>query len=90
MNLTRRNFLQIAGAALVSGKALSPAEAHGFTGMYATIIDSTRCDGCIGEPIPRCVRACRDYNKNNFPEPVKKYNLIGRISSMKTGRKKGM
>ncbi len=71
MELTRRDFLKVAGAAAAAGKVLSPEPAHAFTGKYATIIDITRCDGCRGEPMPRCVRACREYNKPRFPEPVK-------------------
>jgi len=71
MELTRRDFLKVAGAAAVSGKILSAAEAQSFTGRYATIIDLTRCDGCKGEPMPLCVKACREENKGRFPEPVK-------------------
>jgi formate dehydrogenase iron-sulfur subunit len=71
MELTRRDFLKVAGAAAVAGKVLSPEPAHAFTGRYATIIDLTRCDGCRGESMPRCVSACREYNRPRFPEPVK-------------------
>ena len=71
MNLTRRNFLKIAGAAAVSGKIFSHGTVDAATGRYATIIDLTRCDGCKEEPIPRCVKACRNYNKDRFPKPIK-------------------
>lgn len=71
MDLTRRNFLKIAGATAVSGMVLPTVHVHSFTGKYATIIDLTRCDGCKGEPIPLCVKACKEENKAKFPEPVK-------------------
>ncbi len=71
MELTRRDFLKVAGAAAVSGKIISAEEAGAFTGRYATIIDLTRCDGCKDEPMPLCVKACREENKRRFPEPVK-------------------
>ncbi|GAB4557604.1 MAG: hypothetical protein Tsb0017_12440 [Geothermobacteraceae bacterium] len=34
-----------------------------------TLIDLTRCDGCEGESVPKCVRACREKNASRFPEP---------------------
>jgi formylmethanofuran dehydrogenase subunit E len=53
MNLTRRNFLKIAGAATVSGKIFSHGTVDAATGRYATIIDLTRCDGCKEELITK-------------------------------------
>jgi len=70
--LTRRGFLQkgtlavTAGAVGVLGGS-SFAEAKG--GTFATFIDLTKCDGCKGEPIPKCVAACRQANEKNFPAP---------------------
>ncbi|MCX5914836.1 MAG: 4Fe-4S dicluster domain-containing protein [Deltaproteobacteria bacterium] len=70
--LTRRGFLQkgslavAAGAVGVVGGA-SFAEAKG--GTFATFIDLTKCDGCKGVPIPKCVAACRQANEKNFPAP---------------------
>ena len=43
------------------------AEAKG--GTFATFIDLTKCDGCKGEPIPKCVAACRQVNEKKFPAP---------------------
>lgn len=69
MNLSRRGFLALSSmfcGSLLLGNAVDAAE-----GKYATLIDLTKCDGCKDEPIPRCVKACRDYNKERFPEPKK-------------------
>lgn len=69
MELTRRGFLALSttiGASLILGSSAEAVE-----GKYATLIDLTKCDGCKEEPIPRCVKACREYNKNRFPEPKK-------------------
>ncbi|MCS7203162.1 MAG: 4Fe-4S dicluster domain-containing protein [Thermodesulfovibrio sp.] len=69
MSITRREFLAISStlcAFLIFGK-----EAEALEGKYATIIDITKCDGCKDEPIPRCVKACKEYNRERFPEPKK-------------------
>jgi len=75
--LSRRAFLRTgtlvvaAGAAGIGGGA-DPAEAKG--GAFATLIDLSRCNGCKGEPIPKCVAACRHINEHKFPvpqEPIK-------------------
>ncbi|MDL2346654.1 4Fe-4S dicluster domain-containing protein [Campylobacter hyointestinalis] len=34
-----------------------------------SIIDLDLCDGCKNEPIPLCVKACKDKNEPNFPRP---------------------
>ncbi|MFQ3573663.1 MAG: oxidoreductase, partial [Thermodesulfovibrionales bacterium] len=69
MSMTRRQFLGL--TALATTSALLPTEAKATEGKYATIIDLTVCDGCRDEPIPRCVKACREYNGERFPEPQK-------------------
>ncbi|GAB6182702.1 4Fe-4S dicluster domain-containing protein [Thermodesulfovibrio hydrogeniphilus] len=69
MNISRRCFLALTssiGASLLLGNKVEAVE-----GKYATLIDLTKCDGCKDEPIPRCVKACREYNKERFPEPKK-------------------
>lgn len=38
-------------------------------GIYATMVDLTRCDGCKDVPIPKCVEACRKENERRFPTP---------------------
>lgn len=70
--LTRRSFLKITGitaAAASTGLLDVHAEAAIKAGTYATLIDLTRCDGCKGEAVPRCVAACRQENTKRFPEP---------------------
>ncbi|QER42545.1 4Fe-4S dicluster domain-containing protein [Thermodesulfobacterium sp. TA1] len=69
MKLTRRQFFGLSGSLL--GAALIPKETYAITGKYATLIDLTKCDGCQGEKIPLCVKACREENKERFPEPKK-------------------
>ena len=75
--LTRRSFLQIGGIAAAAGAAGvldGPSLAEAKQGIFAALIDLTKCDGCQGEPIPKCVAACRLTNENKFPipqEPIK-------------------
>ncbi len=72
--ITRRNFLKAGAALAIAGTGAglpSPKEAFAKAGAYATVIDLTRCDGCQGEGIPKCVEACRVKNQARFPEPVK-------------------
>lgn len=69
MELTRRGFLALSSALCTTLILGNDAEA--VEGKYATIIDLTKCDRCKDESIPKCVNACREYNKNRFPEPKK-------------------
>ena len=69
MQLTRRKFLLLSSALCTS--LILGNEAEAAEGKYATLIDLTKCDGCKGESIPKCVHACREYNKSRFPEPKK-------------------
>ncbi|QGG49091.1 4Fe-4S dicluster domain-containing protein [Heliorestis convoluta] len=75
-NLTRRNFFKrtaisgvVGAAVLTAGKEAlaSPSE----IGTVGTLIDLTRCDGCVHENTPQCVSACRQKNQRRFPEPEK-------------------
>jgi len=71
--LTRRNFLQVsAGLAAFSGIAGTPKEAGASPGKeaLATLIDCTRCDGCVDHDVPLCVAACRERALNRIPDPV--------------------
>lgn len=70
MSITRRQFLGLSALATTS-MLLPDNESEASEGKYATIIDLTVCDGCKDEPIPLCVKACREYNKDRFPEPQK-------------------
>lgn len=72
MKFSRRTFL--AGAAAAAGATLltrpRPATAAtSASGGWATLIDLTRCNGCMDEAIPMCVEACRTKNADRFPEP---------------------
>lgn len=69
MKISRRGFLALSSA--ICGTLLLGNDSYAVEGKYATIIDLTKCDGCKDEPIPRCVKACRDYNRDRFPEPKK-------------------
>ncbi len=73
-NISRRSFLKttavLAFAGTAGGLAL-PQKAQAKAGSYATMIDLSRCDGCRGEAIPKCVEACRLKNKERFPVPQK-------------------
>jgi len=70
MKFSRRTFL--AGAAAAATATVLPkrsARATTTTTGWATLIDLTRCNGCAGEAMPRCVAACRCKNAAKFPEP---------------------
>lgn len=69
MFLSRRQFLGF--SALTGAGLLMPKESMAIAGKFATIIDLTRCDGCKDELTAKCVSACREYNKDRYPEPVK-------------------
>jgi formate dehydrogenase iron-sulfur subunit len=68
MELSRRHFLKLAGAAGAAGAAISPAVVHASGGVAlgrgrGLLIDTTRCVGCRG-----CEAACSE--KNQLPEPA--------------------
>ncbi len=69
MELSRRQFFKVLGG--LTALTLSPKKGSTYQGRFATLIDLTRCDGCKDEPIPRCVKACREENSHRFPEPQK-------------------
>ncbi len=69
MKLNRRQFFKVLGG--LSALTLAPKEVSSYQGKYATLIDLTKCDGCKDEPLPRCVKACREVNASRFPEPKK-------------------
>lgn len=69
MKFSRRGFLAL--STTICSSFLLGSRAESGEGKYATIIDLTKCDGCKDESMPRCVSACRDYNKDRFPEPKK-------------------
>lgn len=69
MELSRRQFFKVLGG--LGALALAPKKVSAHPGKVATLIDLTKCDGCKDEPIPKCVKACREENKHRFPEPKK-------------------
>lgn len=72
--LTRRGFFKATAALALAGTAGSltlPNKAQAKAGTFATLIDLSKCDGCSGELMPKCVEACRLKNKERFPVPQK-------------------
>lgn len=70
MKFNRRTFL--AGAIAAATTAAIPKSrlmAAPNSSSLATLIDLTRCNGCEGEKVPRCVATCRTKNSNRFPDP---------------------
>lgn len=71
--LDRRSFIKLGASSLALGASsgmLIPGRSYARgTGEFATIVEIDLCDGCEGEAIPRCVAACRDENREKFPEP---------------------
>jgi len=68
MELSRRKFLKLAGAAGAAGAALAPGAARASTAILGgrgrgLLIDTTRCVGCRA-----CEAACSE--KNALPEPA--------------------
>lgn len=72
--LSRRQFLKrTAVASLIGATALVGVneKTQAAADPMATVIDLTKCDGCTGEKIPRCVAACKDKNRSRYPQPQK-------------------
>jgi len=73
-DFSRREFLKRSAAAgVASGVALTGFGRNALASDVAqvgTMIDLTRCDGCKELNAPACVAACREENKDVFPEPI--------------------
>ena len=69
----RRNFLKKSFGAtfLIGALHAKEAQAKPSSSQWVSIIDLDLCDGCVGSEIPDCVAACRQHNKERFPEPKK-------------------
>lgn len=69
----RRNFLRTSLlATLAMGTAHAKEEQSApARSQWVSIIDLDLCDGCVGQGMPACVSACRNHNKDRFPEPQK-------------------
>ena len=73
INLNRRSFLKSATAAAVIGTAgilNIPRTAEAGEGKLATLIDLTRCNGCVDREAPACVSACKKIKTGKLSEPV--------------------
>lgn len=76
MAITRRNFLKrgaisgVTAATIMTGTSKVAASIAAGE-EYGTIIDLTKCDGCVNYDTPFCVSACQEKNLLNFPEPEK-------------------
>ncbi len=73
--VSRRGFLKgsavVAAVGAAAGTGIPGSARAGRPGRFATLVDLSLCDGCRGEPIPKCVDACRRKNNSRFPEPKK-------------------
>ncbi len=73
VNVNRRGFLKSLAAATAIGTAGAlnvPRTAEAGEGKLATLIDLTRCNGCVDKESPACVSACKKIKAGSLPEPV--------------------
>lgn len=72
MRINRRTFITTTAATgLLTLLPRGQAQAKIREDSYATLIDLTKCDGCVGKPEPLCVSACRNGRQQSFPNPSK-------------------
>lgn len=77
--ISRRTFLKrSAFAGITTGVLLATKKSgHAQTNhakedkLVGSIIDLTKCDGCVHKDTPACVLACREKNEHRFPQPQK-------------------
>jgi formate dehydrogenase iron-sulfur subunit len=72
-DINRRRFLKSVTAAAMIGTAgvlNVPRTAGAGEGKLATLIDLTRCNGCVDRAAPACVSACKKIKAGRLPEPV--------------------
>ncbi|MCX7771032.1 MAG: 4Fe-4S dicluster domain-containing protein [Proteobacteria bacterium] len=74
IKLTRRKFLLTAGTIAVANLLPPPVDSEAMvsSNSFATLIDLTKCDGCKNYSVPLCVSACKEANRDKFPEPDRK------------------
>lgn len=66
--ISRRTFLRATAGSLAFTGLAGPARSQtAGTGKLATLIDLSLCDGCPGIPLPACVSACRETNRDTIP-----------------------
>jgi len=73
ININRRRFLKSATAAAMIGTAgvlNVPRTAEAGEGKLATLIDLTRCNGCVDRATPACVSSCKTIKAGRLSEPV--------------------
>lgn len=66
----KRSMASVAASSLVMAGGTAAIAGDGKKPM-GTLIDLTKCDGCMGEAVPKCVSACKLKNEVNYPKPVK-------------------
>lgn len=77
--ITRRTFLKRTAVAGVTTGVLLATKKPGYAQtnhakeekLVGSIIDLTKCDGCVHKDTPACVLACKEKNEHRFPEPKK-------------------
>ena len=73
LNMNRRRFLKSVTATAMIGTAgvlNVPRTAEAGEGKLATLIDLTRCNGCVDRATPACVSTCKKVKAGRLPEPV--------------------
>jgi formate dehydrogenase iron-sulfur subunit len=73
INQNRRRFLKSSMATAVIGTAgvlNIPRTVEAGEGRLATLIDLTRCNGCVDRETPACVSACKKIKTGKLSEPV--------------------
>lgn len=72
-NLSRRSFLKFgAGVAALVGASMPKCSYARGDKQLSTLIDLSLCNGCVDRPIPACVVACKEINKDTVPKVVEK------------------
>lgn len=77
--ISRRTFLKRTAAAGLTTGVLLATKKSGYAQtnhakeekLVGSIIDLTKCDGCVHKDTPACVLACKEKNKARFPQPEK-------------------
>ncbi|MDW7674297.1 MAG: 4Fe-4S dicluster domain-containing protein [Bacillota bacterium] len=71
--MDRRDFIKrsmIASAIIGGTTAGIPKKSEAAANPVVTVIDLTKCDGCSGEEMPKCMKACKTKNQHRYPQPV--------------------
>ncbi|MFN7249436.1 MAG: 4Fe-4S dicluster domain-containing protein [Anaerobacillus sp.] len=75
-NISRRTFLKRSAQATVTAGVIATTSNKVFAevdadvkGYIGSIIDLTKCDGCVNYDTPLCVSVCKTKNEHRFPQP---------------------